>query len=111
MEVPAQQVHDRIAAQAFEGLHRSAVAHRGKQQARAGRKPVDQHGAGAAGAVLAAEMRRGETAALAQEVGERQARLDVVDDLHAVEIDGQRGHWLRMSLMARRMLAPCIRVW
>ena len=70
---------------------------------------VHHHGAGAAGAVLAAEMRRGETAALAQEVGERLARLDVVRDLRAIELEGDGDHCARHLAMARRIVAVCIR--
>ena len=70
---------------------------------------VHHHGAGAAGAVLAAEMRRGQPAAVAHEIGQRLTRLDVVADLHAIQFDGDRCHWARMSRTARRMFAVCIR--
>ena len=76
MEVPAQQLHQRVVAQAFERADRAAVAHHGKSDARARRLAVHHHRAGAAGAVLAAEMRGGQPAAVAQEVGQRLPRLD-----------------------------------
>ena len=47
-------------AEAFDGLHAAAVGLHGKHQARAHTVAVDQHGAGAADAVLAADMRAGE---------------------------------------------------
>ena len=38
-----------------------------------------------------------------------ETRLDLVVDLHAIQFDGDRGHWARMSFTARRMFAVCIR--
>ena len=110
VELPAQHLHRRIGAQPFQRLHRAAVAHHRERQAGAGGLAVHHHGAGAAGAVLAAEMRRGQPAAVAQEIGQRLPRLDVVGDLHAIELDGDGCHWARISRTARRMVAVCIRV-
>ena len=47
-----------------------------EHQAGARAAAVDQHRAGAAHAVLAAEMRAGEAELVAQEIGERQPGLD-----------------------------------
>ena len=58
---------------------------------------------------LAAQVRRGKPAAVAEEVGQRLARLDLVVDLHAIQFDDDRSHWARMSFTARRMFAVCIR--
>src|SRR5258708_1722664 len=63
------------------GLHR-------KHQAGPYRLVVDQHGAGAADAVLAAEMRAGEAAILAQRVGQAAPRLDADRALIAVHREG-----------------------
>ena len=62
------------------GLHR-------EDQAGAHRLAVDQHGAGAADAVLAADVGAGEAKLMAQAVGERQARLDIDADLLAVDFE------------------------
>ena len=62
------------------GLHR-------EHQAGAHRLAVDQHGAGAADAVLAADMGAGEPQLVAQAIGQRQARLDVDADLLAVDLE------------------------
>src|ERR1700724_405779 len=59
------------------GLHR-------EHQAGAHRLVFDQHGAGAADAVLAAEMGAGETAILAQRIGQAASRLDAYRVLIAV---------------------------
>src|SRR5713226_8731872 len=59
------------------GLHR-------EHQAGAHRLVVDQHGAGAADAVLTAEMRAGEAAILAQCVGQAAPRLDADHALNTV---------------------------
>ena len=63
--------------QALDRRHRGAVDLDGEHQARAHRLTVHQHGAGAADAVLAADVRAGEAELVAQEVAEEQARLDV----------------------------------
>ena len=49
---------------------------RGQGQAAARGAPVDQHRAGAADAVLAAEMGSGQLELLAQEIGQMLPRLD-----------------------------------
>ena len=102
-------VHHRIVAQPFQRLtERPSDITASVRQERVA-IAVHHHGAGAAGAMLAAEMRRGQPAAVAQEVGQRLTRLDVVGDLHAIQLDGDRCHWARMSRTARRMFAVCIR--
>ena len=63
------------------GLHR-------QHQAGARRAAVDQDGAGAADAVLAAEMRAGQPELVADEIGERPADLDLF--LVALAVHGQR---------------------
>ena len=55
------------------GLH-------GEQAARAHRDAVEPHRARAADAVLAADVGAGEAEAVAEEVGQEQPRLDVLDD-------------------------------
>ena len=54
----------------------AAVELHREQKARAHAVAVDQHRAGAADAVLAADMRAREAERAAQEVGEQQTRLD-----------------------------------
>ena len=70
------------------GLHR-------EQQARAHGLAVEQDGARAADAVLAAEVRAGEVAVLAEEVGERLAGLGTAPV--ALAVDGQRDVVLVLS--------------
>ena len=72
----AQPLHQRIVVEALDGAHVLPVAGDRKGDAGARRLAVDQDRAGAAHAVLAAEMRAGEPAMLAQEVAEVRARLD-----------------------------------
>ena len=60
-----------------------------EQAAAAHRDAVEPHGAGAADAVLAADVRAGEAEAVAEEVGQEQARLDVLDDDLAVDRDAR----------------------
>ena len=60
------------------GLHREG-------QARAAGLAVDQHRAGAADAVLAADMGAGEAELVAEEIGEEHANADVALDLLAVD--------------------------
>src|SRR5450759_4653837 len=72
---------------AFDGLDRGAVALHRQHQAAAHDLAVHAHGAGAAGAVLAADMAAGERQALAQEIDQRLARLDALP--HLLAVDGQ----------------------
>ena len=62
--------------QALDRQHGAAVDLHGEEQAGAHALAVEQDVAVAAEAVLAGEVRAGEVELLAQEVGERQARLD-----------------------------------
>ena len=62
--------------QAFDGADLLAVRLHREHQARAHRLAVDEHRAGAADAVLAADMRAGLPAILADRVGQRAPRLD-----------------------------------
>ena len=62
--------------QAFDGVDGLAGNLRRERQAAARGAAVDQHRAGAADAVLAAQMRAGQLQLLAQEVGEMLPRLD-----------------------------------
>ena len=60
----------------FDGANFLALGLHAEHQAGADRLAVDQHGAGAADAVLTAEMGAGQPAIVAQHVGQRPARLD-----------------------------------
>ena len=53
---------------------------------------VDQHRAGAADAVLAAEMGAGQIAPLAQKIGQRQSWRHVIGDRGAVDTQTDRSH-------------------
>src|SRR5262249_46873007 len=86
-------------------------AHRRQHEAGARRLPVHRHRAGAARAMLAAEVRRREPTALAQEIGERLARLDRVGDLGAVEPQRNGDHESCISRMARNTVAVCSGPW
>ena len=111
VEMLAQHFHRRIVCAALERLNRAAVAHDRKSQARARGLSIHSDRAGAAGAVLAAEMRRGQPAAIAQEIGQRLTRLHVIGDLRAIQFDGSAEFiWLRMSRTARRTVDVCNRV-
>ena len=73
----------------------------GEHQARADGRAVEEDGAGAADAVLAAEMGAGEPDILAERVGEGPPRLD----LDAVLLAVYRSVIARRSLMA--LPPPC----
>ena len=78
-----------LGAMPFDGQDLVAVRLHGEHQARARRAAIEQDRAGAADAVLAAEMRAGEAELMAQEIGERHAHLDLLS-LVALAVDGQR---------------------
>ena len=90
------------AGERLDGLHRRAVDLDREQAAAAHRDAVEAHRAGAADAVLAADVGAGEPEAVPEEVGQEQPRLDVLADDLAV--DGQRdlGHAARSQAAQRR---------
>ena len=71
-----QCIHLADAAEAFDGLDVSAVCLHRKHQARSRAVAVEKHGARAADAVLAADMRAGEPERVTQKIGEQESRLD-----------------------------------
>ena len=70
----------RVARERLDRLHRRAVGLDREQAAAAHGDAVEPDGAGAADAVLAADVRAGEAEAVPEEVGQEQPRLDVLDD-------------------------------
>ena len=107
----AQQRHHRVVVEALHRAHVRAGAGDGVAQARTHRTAVDHHGAGAADAVLAAEMGAGEIELLAHEVGEMRARRDGPGHFGAVDAERERTHATPSPLcartMARRSAATC----
>ena len=90
-----------VGRDALDGQDLVAVRLHRQHQAGARGAAVEQDGAGAADAVLAAEMRAGEAELVAQEIGERQAHLDLV--LVALAVDRQRD----LALLAHRLILQC----
>ena len=78
--------------QTFDRRDLGAFAHGGVGNARAGRLPIYQHSAGAAGALFAAQVRRRQIALVAEEVGQMRARLDIGGDGAAIDGDMNLGH-------------------
>jgi hypothetical protein len=64
-----------IPGQAFHGRHLGPVRLDGEHEAGADRLAVDEHGAGAARSVLAADVGSGEPEVVAEEVDEQPTRL------------------------------------
>ena len=71
----------------FHGRDRLSVRLAGKHQARANRYPLNQHRAGTANTVLAADVRAGQAKIVTQEIGEVAARLDRPLILTAIHTD------------------------
>ena len=71
-----QRRQRRLAREGLDRLDLGAVRLDGEQAARAHRDAVEPDGAGAADAVLAADVRAGQPEAVAEEVGEQEPRLD-----------------------------------
>ncbi len=99
---------DAVPGEALDGADLAPLGLDREHQAGAHRVAVDQHGAGAADAVLAAEMGAGEAAVLAERVGERAPRLDRDRVRRAVhrERDRPPGHaaaFLSAARIAARM--------
>ena len=100
----AERDGDFVVVEAFDGGHPGAVASDGIGDACACRHVVQQHGAGAADAVFAAEMGTGQMQSIAQEIGEVGARLDHRLDGARIDDQRNRGH-ARASATARRSTA------
>ena len=73
----------------------------------AGDLAVDLHRAGAADAVLAADVGAGEQQLLAQEVGQVRAGSHLGGDRLAVDGEGDAGHASSACWMARRTAVAC----
>src|SRR3954467_8205605 len=76
--MPAQHFHDCVLFHALQGLDVATVAHDCKAQAGTCGLTIDGDRARAACPVLASEMRGGQAAALAQEIGQGFTRLHLV---------------------------------
>ena len=74
----------------------------GEQQARASRGAVEDHRAGAADAVLAADVRPGKAESVADEIREEEARLDDLAVAAAVDRKLDRDHALTPSVAFRQ---------
>ncbi len=83
-----------VVGQPFHGDDLGALRLHRQQQARAHRGAVDDHGAGATHAVLAAEMRSGEPQLVAQAVRQGHARLDLDLDFLAVDFKSDGHRWV-----------------
>ena len=97
-----QDVHDGIALEALQRRDLGAVGGHREGDARPRGRAVDQHGARAADAVLAADMGRRQELMLAQEIREVQPRLDLGLDVATVDDEGK---WLsrRARLFGRAL--------
>src|SRR4029453_18470802 len=91
---------------ALDGEDIVAVRLHRKHQAGACRALVEQNGAGAANAVLAAKVRAGETKLMADEIGEGDADLDLF--LVPLSVDGQ-GDFATLSHL-RALVRMSVRV-
>ena len=90
------------AARAPRPCRPAAVGLHGEQEARADGHAVEAHRARAADAVLAADVRAGKPEAVAEEVREQQARLDVLAVAAPVDGDLDLDHAAHSLRAARR---------
>ena len=81
-----QRMQRRAVRQPFDGADRLALRLHREHQAGAHRLAADDHRAGAADAVLAADVRAGQPAVLADRVDQRLARLDADGVVAAVDV-------------------------
>ena len=93
-----QLARDLVVVEAFYGGDFCVLASDGEGDARAYRHAVDEQRAGAADAVLAADMGAGQVVRLAQQVSEMRARLDVGAQHAAVDRQADLGHRRRGPL-------------
>ena len=98
----AQCGGDLVGVEALDRRHLGLVACHRIGDAGADGRTVDEYGAGAADAVLAAQMSAGEVVRLAQEVGQVRAGLDVGAEPAPVDGEGDGAHRAAASSTARR---------
>src|SRR5262245_58094329 len=96
-----QRGHDRIVLQPFDGRDLCALAKNRIGDAGSRRLAVDQQRARTACALLAAQMRAGQTEPFAQQVGEVHARLYRLDDGDAVYSEAYGSHLAIAEAAAR----------
>ena len=105
-----QRIHLPDAAEAFDRLDAAAVGLHREHQAGARAVAVDQHGAGAADAMLAADMGAGQAQRVTQEIGKQQARLHGGAVGCAVDGDADFASFAHVALSsARRQAAASAR--
>ncbi len=91
-----------IGRKTLDGNDRAAFGLNRQHQARADRLPLDDDGARAAHAMLAAEMGSGLPQHIAQAIGQVHARLDIDRDGVTVKQEIHPHHALRFHAAARR---------
>ena len=79
-----------VVREPLDGRHLGAIVRDREREACVRPAPVDQHGAGAALAVIAALLRAREAQVLAQQVEQRRARVDEQAALDAVDHERER---------------------
>ncbi len=89
-EGAAQALRRAAGAGTFDGVHRGAMGLRCRHEAGADLRAVEQHGAGAAIAGVAADLGSGEAEPVAQEIGERLERRRLDEARLAVERERNR---------------------
>ena len=92
----------------LDGGHLAPFRLHAEQQTGARRVPVDEHRAGAADPVLAAQVGAGQPQAVAQRVGQRHSRLHV--ELHLGAVDG-KGHLGHATLSSACLRHRSTRAW
>src|SRR5262249_36424289 len=91
-ERPSQCDHNGIVLESLDSCDLRPFAQDGIGDAGSRGLPIDEQRARAAGALLAAQMSAGQAQALAQQVGEIQARLDVLENRNAIHGELDRAH-------------------
>src|SRR3954451_3513577 len=102
-----QRVELAVLGQPLDGLDVQVVGLDAEHEAGARRLALDEHGAGATDAVLAADVRAGEAEVVAQHVGERAPGLD--HGLAADAVDGDRDEVRIAHACSRSRSASCRR--
>jgi hypothetical protein len=102
-----------IVGQAFDRDDLRTFRLHGEDQAGAHRGTIHQHGAGAANAMLAADVGAGQPQLVAQAIDQRHARLDLDADLLAVDLEFRHAwsqflplHLAAAALSARSVIVP-----
>src|SRR3990170_4708862 len=91
--------------QTFDGGDFGAIGLNREEDARANDSPIQKYGAGAAHAMLAAQVHPGKAEILPEKVSQGFARLHLAFEAHSIDLEGNLHRLRRLHLFLQRSMA------